>query len=1103
MKNVLIILAVLLLLIVPATAGFTALPSLIDTPSLVNIQDGTQISSKDTTVKVSMDKQEFTANGITATAVPMIDGKAVNKSKVVSTKEGEALIFTDGTGYTSKYEYGGDYLKESITLTEPKKIEFTLTSTAMSSANLQDDGSIVIKGLLGNEAIYILRPFVIDAGGERTDIKYTLKDGVVGFNTDFKAFKYPIVIDPTFSGLPVYSPVFSSYSDFSFSNNSEYLAGSDYSNNRFRIFKHDYSNLSNWSLILNQDGLGILQLSFSPVDDYLIAATQNSPYVLIYAKNLSSTNNWTLLPNITVSAAQTSNTAGKQLLFSPTGNYVVVGSGTSGLYGVVLVKNLSSPSNWSVIKSSMTNYIQGAAFSPDENYMALVKYNSTSTTSQKIYIYAKNLSNTTNWTYLSPLTDVINTSPSSYLESVGFSFDSNYMFASGPVTGGLYLRVYQKNLSDVSNWTYIGSTSISNRYTRIYPINNNLVLFSRSGYIDSYVKNLSDSSNWSYYTNTSNTSFVGVSALSYDNLYYAGRDRVFNVSFNYPVSSFTTNTTSGTEPLSVAFTDSSTNTPISWLWQFGDGTANETTQNVTHTFTTHGTYQTNLTTTNADGSNLSSNTQITVTEAAPPVSNFTTNVTSGYPSFNVLFTDTSTNVPTSWLWQFGDGTANATTQNVTHTFDRWIGNTTTTYNVNLTATNADGSNKTSNVVITAYPLSHTFSSNTTSGKPPLYVQFNTTFANGTATAWNWSFGGTNYSSTRNATYTYMVAGTYDVILNSSNSYSYYWSKNSSMVTVNPLTPPVADFSANVTTGIVPKTIAFTDSSTNTPTTWLWQFGDGDTNTTQNPVHTYVTAGTYSVNLQAGNADGSDWENKTNYITLTAPPTPTPTPTPISGSSSQYFPKNLYTGIHMINATSIGVASGSMTGNVTNVSLDSVTWFNVGTSSGMYSYYTSTLTPNNVTGNFTFNKTGIPFLPGTKYYVRAACANGVSYEELNFTTGSIATNAITQTNYGQYFDNVQNNISDPTNAFNAVPLPIVDAFGGGSIGWGILFTVIFGTALVILWIRQENLLLTAMVAVLGSTVILYTVQADLVWIIFAAVAVIFGTAMYKVMRGNQS
>jgi PKD repeat protein len=78
-------------------------------------------------------------------------------------------------------------------------------------------------------------------------------------------------------------------------------------------------------------------------------------------------------------------------------------------------------------------------------------------------------------------------------------------------------------------------------------------------------------------------------------------------------------------------------------------------------------------------------------------------------------------------------------------------------------------------------------------------------------------------------------------------------------------PPVANFSGNPTSGTAPLNVMFTDLSTNSPTSWSWTFGDTGTSALQNPSHTYA-AGTYTVSLEACNAQGCDTETKTNYIT---------------------------------------------------------------------------------------------------------------------------------------------------------------------------------------------------------------------------------------------
>ena len=117
--------------------------------------------------------------------------------------------------------------------------------------------------------------------------------------------------------------------------------------------------------------------------------------------------------------------------------------------------------------------------------------------------------------------------------------------------------------------------------------------------------------------------------------------------------------TSGKAPLSVKFADTSSGTPTSWYWDFGDNT-NATERNPAHSYTTPGRYTVSLTVTNSAGSNTKTRTQyITVKGSPPPVANFYGKPTSGKAPLSVKFTDTSTGNPTEWLWDFGDGSTSA------------------------------------------------------------------------------------------------------------------------------------------------------------------------------------------------------------------------------------------------------------------------------------------------------------------------------------------------------------------------------------------------------------------------------------------------------------
>ena len=77
--------------------------------------------------------------------------------------------------------------------------------------------------------------------------------------------------------------------------------------------------------------------------------------------------------------------------------------------------------------------------------------------------------------------------------------------------------------------------------------------------------------------------------------------------------------------------------------------------------------------------------------------------------------------------------------------------------------------------------------------------------------------------------------------------------------------PIADFEASVTEGGMPLKVQFTDLTQNSPNSWNWDFGDGETSSEQNPTHTYSFPGTYTVKLEASNSIGPSAAQKTEYI----------------------------------------------------------------------------------------------------------------------------------------------------------------------------------------------------------------------------------------------
>jgi PKD repeat protein len=350
-----------------------------------------------------------------------------------------------------------------------------------------------------------------------------------------------------------------------------------------------------------------------------------------------------------------------------------------------------------------------------------------------------------------------------------------------------------------------------------------------------------------------------------------------------PVANFIATPTSGEAPLAVNFTDLSTNAPTAWTWDFGDNATSDQ-RNPIHTYTAAGTYTVTLTATNAAGSDDEVKTgYITVSSGGgsgggeAPVANFTANITEGNAPLAVQFTDTSTGVPTSWAWDFGDGNT-ATEQNPIHTYES-PGN----YSVTLNASNAYGYNVSAPTTITVLePPVANFTYTPNEGNAPLAVTFNDT-STGNVTAWSWDFGDGNTSTEKNPIHTYVSAGNYTISLNASNAYGFNVSTVANAVRV--LEAPVANFTYTPNEGNAPLTVTFNDTSIGNVTAWLWDFGDGNTSTEQNPIHTYASAGNYTVSLNASNAYGFNVSTVTDAVRVLEPPIAAFTATPTEGNAA--------------------------------------------------------------------------------------------------------------------------------------------------------------------------------------------------------------------------
>ena len=171
-----------------------------------------------------------------------------------------------------------------------------------------------------------------------------------------------------------------------------------------------------------------------------------------------------------------------------------------------------------------------------------------------------------------------------------------------------------------------------------------------------------------------------------------------------------------------------------------------------------------------------------------------------------------------------------------------------------------------------------FSPDSSGGEAPVTVSFLNS-STGDITDYSWDFGDGGGSLAQNPSHTYTVAGTYTVTLTVTGpGGSDTATCGSCIVVTDPVPPaPVADFSPDSPGGEAPVTVSFMNMSTGDITSYSWDFGDGGGSTTQNPSHTYTTAGTYSVSLTVTGPGGSDTATCGSCIVVVDPPPPPPPP----------------------------------------------------------------------------------------------------------------------------------------------------------------------------------------------------------------------------------
>lgn len=437
-----------------------------------------------------------------------------------------------------------------------------------------------------------------------------------------------------------------------------------------------------------------------------------------------------------------------------------------------------------------------------------------------------------------------------YLMVTSYGINSFQNFKIGPDLSNLQPSVvFQDPIASIGSPTYISvvnDSSIFYAFVSNSLPSNSLSRIQWPGTFNNSPAVSSDPDSVEVVSSNGGTQLIMLSTTNSDGLtnYYV--DSLFvNPS---PVSNFYAGTACNTYP--VLFSDSSTISSGSintWMWNFGDGSPNEYSQNPGHSFSGTGTYTVELTTTSDSGCTQTYSTQVVVYDN--PIADFS--FTDNQCQFSeVAFADQSQpgsgTIITSWNWDFGDSTPVTGGQNQLHPFSN-----TGSYQVQLVTTTDVGCSDTlsKNITIIPSPAASFSVSSTCVNDSAVFIN-STSISGGGSIGYNWDFGDGNSSIQMDPIHYYTpVAANYDVELIATASNG---CKDTIIQNIRIANKPVAQFNFTPTVVCQGNAVWFSNTSTGTGSdtisAYLWDFGDLITSTDLNPDHIYADTGYYNVTL---------------------------------------------------------------------------------------------------------------------------------------------------------------------------------------------------------------------------------------------------------------
>ncbi len=351
-----------------------------------------------------------------------------------------------------------------------------------------------------------------------------------------------------------------------------------------------------------------------------------------------------------------------------------------------------------------------------------------------------------------------------------------------------------------------------------------------------------------------------------------------------PIANFVSNATEGFLPFAVQFTDKS-RFATSWAWDFGDGNTSDV-QNPSHTYTTQGTYTVKLTATNALDNDVMTKTDMIKVNPMQVLTGGGVlkdgNMENGTANWSVsTLNSPSDKLPVaSWnnttkVASAGQGgglfvTGNcggvtvqyAIFQKVTLSADK-------TYDFNAAVKDFSTGLDLSWIEVFIAKNAPVDGSDFGANADNIQIaNFSTWNGDCSHAGLDGTFGNNSCS---NQTFIPQTSGDYYFVFKVGSFFA-----GTFEIAIDELSltetrvKPIPAFTANKPVGFAPLAVQFTEAST-FATSWAWDFGDGNSSTLQNPLHTYTQVGTYTVTLTATNEIGSTELKKTDFIKVNSKP----------------------------------------------------------------------------------------------------------------------------------------------------------------------------------------------------------------------------------------